>query len=94
MAWWVVCYDITSDRKRTRLAKVLGAYGERVQDSVFEVRTRDAGELAELRGRLAEAAGEEDAANVRFYPLCENCRGKAARLDGEPIMRVPLAIIV
>lgn len=33
----LVAYDIPDDQRRTRLAKVLGAYGDRVQYSVFVV---------------------------------------------------------
>ena len=32
----VISYDVTSDRRRSRLAKVLEGSGERVQYSVFE----------------------------------------------------------
>jgi CRISPR-associated protein Cas2 len=33
---FAVCYDITDDRERRRVAKLLEAYGFRVQKSVFE----------------------------------------------------------
>ncbi|MEW6140284.1 MAG: CRISPR-associated endonuclease Cas2, partial [Thermodesulfobacteriota bacterium] len=32
----VVCYDVVDDRTRTRLAKLMQNYGNRVQKSVFE----------------------------------------------------------
>lgn len=34
---YLVAYDIPDDRRRTRLAKVLASYGDRVQYSVFVV---------------------------------------------------------
>ncbi len=37
MPRFVVCYDITSDQRRRRVAECLDAYGDRVQDSVFEL---------------------------------------------------------
>ena len=33
----LVCYDVTDDRRRTRLAKKLRSFGDRVQYSVFVV---------------------------------------------------------
>ncbi len=39
MADWycfVVCYDVTQDKRRRKLAKLLDGYGDRVQGSVFE----------------------------------------------------------
>lgn len=35
---YIVVYDLTQDRERDRVAKVLEGYGFRVQKSVFEVR--------------------------------------------------------
>jgi CRISPR-associated protein Cas2 len=34
--FYLVCYDIVSDRRRNKVAKLLEAYGLRVQKSVFE----------------------------------------------------------
>lgn len=33
----LICYDVIDDKRRTRLAKVLGKYGDRIQYSVFVV---------------------------------------------------------
>lgn len=33
----LICYDVPHDRRRTRLAKILEKYGDRVQYSVFVV---------------------------------------------------------
>ena len=35
---YVVSYDITSDRRRNKIAKTLEGYGTRIQYSVFECR--------------------------------------------------------
>ena len=34
--FYLVCYDIVSDRRRNKVSKLLEAYGLRVQKSVFE----------------------------------------------------------
>jgi len=71
----VVSYDISSDRRRSRVCKLLKDYGERVQYSVFECLLRP-DDLKRLRERLKPLlVPEED--DVRFYRLCENCRRKA-----------------
>lgn len=50
-AAYLVCYDVTEDRERNRVAKVVEDYGLRIQFSVFECRlSRSA--LAELRRQL------------------------------------------
>lgn len=33
----LICYDVVDDKRRGRLAKVLGKYGDRIQYSVFVV---------------------------------------------------------
>jgi len=68
-AFVVVAYDISDDRRRERVAKILEAYGERVQYSVFECRL-DRMQFLRLRHALEEVIlPEEDA--VSFYFLCE-----------------------
>ena len=37
-ATYLVCYDVTDDRERNRVAKVVEAFGLRIQFSVFECR--------------------------------------------------------
>lgn len=39
---YVIAYDVTDDRRRTRLAKQLEAVGDRVQYSVFLLQVRPA----------------------------------------------------
>ena len=67
MRLWVIVYDIADDRRRRRLAAVLGRRAERVQESVFEAWLNG----AELRALLAEVAAviEPAADAVRAYPL-------------------------
>jgi len=67
-----VTYDIPSDKRRTKLAKLLLGYGERVQYSVFEIWV-DSAMQRELRHQMHKLLViAED--QVRLYPLCANCR--------------------
>lgn len=92
MRLYLVCYDIADDRIRDRIAGLLEGYGERVQRSVFEVWLRSDRDKAELQGALAEAAGEER--DIRFYPLCAECRRLAETVDGKAIGGAPAIIVV
>lgn len=74
----VVVYDITDDRRRQKVHKVLKDFGRPVQYSVFEARlTReDQVRLQIALERLID--GAED--SVVFYYQCGHCRERAIRL--------------
>ncbi len=67
----IVSYDIVDDRRRTKLAKVLLDYGERVQKSVFECRLDDRLFLKMKKDIETLIDQEED--SVRYYFLCGRC---------------------
>lgn len=55
----LVAYDIPSDRRRTRVAKKLSTYGDRIQYSVFVVDTAPA-KLMRMRQELGELVDPEE----------------------------------
>jgi CRISPR-associated protein Cas2 len=66
---YLIAYDIPSNRWRNRLVKILEAFGERIQYSVFECELTEAG-VAELRAKLKVGeflSGRHGA--VCVYPL-------------------------
>ena len=70
----VISYDITDDRRRNRIARVLKDYGSRVQYSVFEaVLTEE--QLEELTKRVSELL-DDDEDSIRYYLLCASCLKK------------------
>ena len=88
---YVISYDISDDRTRSKVAHLLEAHGRRVQYSVFEV-WLDARELAKLRGRLTKAVEAEG--SVRLYALCGACLERAEVLGcGELTEEMGLIII-
>ena len=93
MYTYLICYDIENDRERTRVAKLLERYGERVQYSVFEVHLAHASQLdtiqEELRGILSSPDSE-----VRFYRLTADALADSYRLDGTPLGRRDLVVIL
>lgn len=70
----MVGFDISDDRRRYAVSKILKSFGERVQRSVFECRISE-GQLHELRGRLSVAI-DSDEDSVRMYSFCSACDGK------------------
>jgi CRISPR-associated protein Cas2 len=76
----VVSYDVSEDKRRTKIHKVLKSYGQWVQYSVFECQLTDT-QYAKLRSRLQKLI-EPDTDNIRFYFLCACCFGKVERIGG------------
>ena len=74
---YVVTYDISNDKRRTKLSDLLGAYGSRVNYSVFECELNQTKldkllyeiELKKLINKKYDS--------LRFYHLCENCVPKS-----------------
>ena len=79
----VVTYDISEDKRRTKIHKVLKSYGQWMQFSVFEC-ALTATEYARLRNRLNKLIRPE-ADSIRFYFLCECCLPKVERIGGETV---------
>jgi CRISPR-associated protein Cas2 len=92
MKVYIVTYDESDDRVRTRIAKVLESYGDRVQYSVFEVVLRTEAQLTSLCAELKEVATEDT--DIRLYRLCEDCRKASHTLNGERVAHLPAVIII
>ena len=79
----VVSYDISDDKRRTKIHKALKSYGQWMQYSVFEcVLTQT--EYTRLRNRLNKLIKPEED-SIRFYFLCECCQQKVERIGGEAV---------
>ena len=68
MYYLVIAYDTPSDKRRSKIVKVLKRFGERRQYSLFEARvSRD--QLATLQRDLANLCDEaEDTLAIYFLP--------------------------
>ena len=71
----LVTYDISNDRRRTKLHNALLNYGTPVQYSVFECLLDAAGEKA-MRAAVRRVIRPR-VDNVRYYTLCASCRARA-----------------
>lgn len=78
---YVIAYDISSDRRRTKVHKTLCGFGQWTQYSLFECYLTDK-ELLLLHGKLDKVLdAEED--SVRFYPLCAACVNKVETVGSD-----------
>jgi len=77
----VVAYDISDDRRRTRLHKRLKGYGKAVQYSVFECIVSEQG-LRKLKQTVLETI-KRDEDLVRYYSLCQSCCAKIDAINGD-----------
>jgi CRISPR-associated protein Cas2 len=78
--FYIVAYDIPSDKRRTKVHKLLCGYGTWTQFSLFECSLSEK-QYLELRYRLAQHLKEgED--RVRFYVMCQSCHGRSETLEG------------
>ena len=70
----LVSYDVVSNDRRNRLAKLLLDYGVRVQKSVFECEL-DPPQYEALTARV-ERIIDRRTDRVRYWRLCALCRGR------------------
>lgn len=73
--FYLVCFDIVDDRTRSRAAKVLKEYGERVQKSVFECALLTEEKFLKLKNRLEDLIDNAED-TVRYYAVCKGCLEK------------------
>jgi len=74
---YVVTYDISNDKRRTKLSDILGAYGVRVNYSVFEIELSEAKRETLLNEIELKKLIHKKYDSLRFYHLCENCVPKS-----------------
>lgn len=79
----VISYDISEDKRRTKVHSLLKSYGQWMQYSVFECDLTKA-QYAKLRDRASKLI-QPETDSIRFYFLCECCHRKVERIGGEAV---------
>ena len=79
----IVSYDISEDKRRTKIHDILSSYGQWMQYSLFECDLSKT-EYAKLRSRLNNMI-DSDTDSIRFYFLCGCCQNKIERIGGEAV---------
>jgi CRISPR-associated protein Cas2 len=80
---YVIVYDISPSRTRTRIAKLLDGWGERVQLSVYECELEQR-ELPGLVKQLTRALEVGEDGSIRVYRLCKDCIGSSLVIGKAP----------
>ena len=92
---YVVCYDIADNARRRRVAEVLDAHGDRMQESVFEIAATDR-IFRDCLEELTECINSKED-RLAIYSLCASCdrntiyigvSSDAPRTGEEPIFLV------
>lgn len=71
---YVIAYDLSNDKRRTKIHNILSGFGQWTQYSLFECHLTDK-QYLQLRQRLAKVL-QADQDSLRFYPLCVACLAK------------------
>ena len=77
----VVVYDISDDKRRTKLSNFLEGYGRRIQYSVFEC-FLDLNEMQQLCEAIGKKVNTEED-NVRFYWLTPEAVSRTLTIGSE-----------
>ena len=88
----VVVYDISDDRRRTRLHDVLKNFGTPVQYSVFEC-ILDAKRLKQMKKAVRRVI-KPRRDRVRLYYLCQSCLAKTEVTSGPEVLHETDVILV
>ena len=93
MNFILVTYDISDDRRRTKLHNALLNFGTPVQYSVFECLVDEAAEK-KMRAAVKRIIRPK-LDNVRYYFLCAACLKRVESTSGqEALGELPPAIVV
>ena len=87
----LVVYDISNDRRRTKLHNLLLDYGSPVQYSVFEC-LLDEKRLKKMKSAVGKIIRPRKD-NVRYYWLCAECVHKIEAPGGK-VMTEPDVVVV
>jgi len=92
--FYLICYDITNDRRRDRVSRLLEGYGMRVQKSVFEcVLTPDQYALLQKRFQTKRYLNPNED-QIRFYPLAPRHRKMVLLLGMQPLRQVDDTVFI
>jgi len=80
----LVVYDISDDKRRTKLHNLLLDFGTPVQYSVFECSVTPQALKQMLRRINTTIRPQKD--RVRFYPICERCVAKIRVTSGVEVL--------
>ena len=81
----VIAFDITDDRKRYRVVKLLKALAVRVQKSVFEAACLAEPRFLRLRSDLEQVI-DPTTDSLRYHRLCKACARRVVHIGAVPLV--------
>lgn len=90
--FYVIAYDISDNKRRRRVVKVVEQYGGRINLSVFECMMTEC-QLAEMKSQF-EKIIKPNEDQIVFYPICVNCYTKIGYLPDRQLKTSKVASIV
>lgn len=88
----LIVYDISSDKRRTRLHNRLKDFGTPVQYSVFECLLDEAG-LKQMQGAVRKII-KPRLDRVRYYFICSECLQRVEVTSGPEVLHAPETLVV
>ncbi len=79
---YLIAYDISNDRRRTRIHKLLCGFGQWTQFSLFECWLTKR-QLLDLQHKLEQLMNRAED-SVRLYCLCATCAARTQTVGGDP----------
>ena len=89
---YVVCYDISDDRRRNRAATLLLDFGTRVQESVFVAHLDE--ELAARMYERLKRVVDENWDKVHVFEICGACEKRTVVIGQGEVVHDPEWYIV
>ena len=88
---YVICYDISEDKIRTKVAKYLESFARRVQCSVFICESTET-KMKRVRNELLNLTENSEKRLLMLVPMCQSCSGKLW-LVGQPLEKEEFCIV-
>jgi CRISPR-associated protein Cas2 len=79
---YLIAYDISNNKRRTKIHKTLSGFGKWTQYSLFECFLNEK-ELITLRSRIRTIINEKED-NLRIYHICAACQEKTETIGSSP----------
>lgn len=75
MATYLICYDISKNKQRTKVSELLEKYGTRINRSVFECQLNKT--QLENTKQFIEQHIEPKTDIIKYYYICKSCYTKS-----------------
>lgn len=88
---YLICYDVSSDKCRRRIAKYLESFAHRLQYSVFMAQCTSE-QIEKVKNKLFGLGNGQADIILTIVPLCQSCEAKIWQF-GKPLEVTPLCVI-